>query len=314
MNDIPEYFYKYISRAQKAKERDDIKQLIAEIEWHKEKGLYLSFAKALLRDLKNILLWRFGEELRVQMSYSKDITDGYKCRDILWKRVHNLANSDYNYSPSKFGEGYRDTDHWEGGNDCVVLDVDDGMSIFECKQILNSNKLKGLITTTKSHQKEKNDEICDRYRVFIPTVGSFKGSAKQFSKSMERIFGLFYNQVDMATKDCARFYYGNPGGKHYYIDGRELLDWEDYSYEEVETKNLKKDYNRQSRRGGGSDIKNWFSEHLHKGNRNNTLFRAFKFYLDDGLGKEQAYQRVQEINRKCSAPLPDREVKLICRI
>jgi hypothetical protein len=74
------------------------------------------------------------------------------------------------YSPSVFVDGHRLNQKFRG-TDLLVLDVDDGLSLEEAKEVFKD--FKHIIATTRNHQKEKKlssgatKPACDRFRVIL---------------------------------------------------------------------------------------------------------------------------------------------------
>ena len=52
-------------------------------------------------------------------------------------------------------------------SNCLFMDIDEGTTIEEIREKLKN--VKYIIYTSKSHQKEKNNKICDRFHVILPT-------------------------------------------------------------------------------------------------------------------------------------------------
>jgi hypothetical protein len=269
-------------------------------------------SKALLKHIDNEYKERFGDsllypELFVVLSVSSDITKDFIPAQQAFSELPALVNNKDNYSPSIFRDYYRDTSHFIGGNNCIVLDIDDGWSIPEAMDFLNSENLRAFVTTTKSHQQDKNGKVCDRFRIFLPTKQVFSGTPVQFSTMMEAIFRFFGNKPDRVAKDCTRFYFGNPDGISYLSEGRELLDLSLFPTEVPRPQ-------RVSISKPEGAISKWFENNASTGNRNSMLYRAYRFYLDNGKSNDQSFHLVMAINAGLSDPLTEKEVQAICRV
>lgn len=91
--------------------------------------------------------------------------------------------------------------------DLLVLDVDDGCTLDQAKE--KFKEFKHIIATSKSHQKEKNGVICDRFRVVL-FLSEPVATDDYFKATWSRASRLF-PFIDPACKDSSRFFYPSPG-------------------------------------------------------------------------------------------------------
>lgn len=116
----------------------------------------------------------------------------------------NVLKSNGRYSPFIYNENYRkESNTILNKTNCIMLDFDDGLTLEKAKKIFDVYNV--IIATTKSHQKEKNGIICDRFRVILPT-DYFEDITIEDYKQMMSLLILRYGS-DNATKDVARYYY-----------------------------------------------------------------------------------------------------------
>lgn len=241
------------------------------------------------------------------LSLSQHITEGYRVVDTPWTELGTLICSHLNYSPSTFESGYRDSAHFVGGNEVVVLDIDEGWGLSEARAWLTAHQLRALVATTRSHQKAKNGVVCDRFRVLVPLNEPFIGTVKEFSYMMRGIHHFFEDKPDPAAKDCARFYYGNPEGEYWYSHGTRTLSGPLF------TRLGQPETQRLAARGTGDyrALIDYFIREGVEGRRNNILFRAYKCFTEMGV---DASGMVRYINSQLAVPLPEDEIKAICRL
>lgn len=107
-----------------------------------------------------------------------------------------------NWSPIVFENNYRKSSNFKSCQ-FLVLDYDDGYSLNEA--IEEFKNFKHIIATTRSHQKDKNGKICDRFRVLLFLKGRIE-NLEEFQKVMFN-FLKKYNLSDQKCKDGARYYY-----------------------------------------------------------------------------------------------------------
>jgi hypothetical protein len=131
----------------------------------------------------------------------------------------------FDHSPAIFDGGIRN-----GKNvktcDCVILEVDNidtNISIDDF-QVLYFPTLKYWITTSRSHQKEKNtgngmSAPTDRYHVIFPMPNPItKHEYESITKQMSEEFQFF----DSSCTDASRFFFGNKDTEVFFHDGEYL--------------------------------------------------------------------------------------------
>lgn len=89
----------------------------------------------------------------------------------------------------------------------LVLDFDDGMTLDEA--IKEFKNYRCHICTSKSHQKEKNGKVCDRFRVVLH--GDVRLTIKENYKRAMLALLTRYPQADQKCKDLARIFFASPG-------------------------------------------------------------------------------------------------------
>lgn len=250
--------------------------------------------------------------MKIKISLSRGITEGYKTGEIefldLWK-VTSLEK--LNYSPTEFKNGYRKSENCLPGNNLIVLDIDEGWTVENAYEFLTKHDLMALIATTKSHQKEKSGKVNDRFRILLPTYKSQDGGPIEFQHQMKSVFKFFDDKPDKGTCDMARFYYGNPKSNDYiYTNGWKLLDWEQFK-RNPEFNNHEQDLVKSKNL---NLIENYWINQAVQGRRNNTFFKAYMFFKDEGYTNGEIYERIKKLNKRIEKPLDEVELKAICRI
>lgn len=90
--------------------------------------------------------------------------------------------------------------------DTIGLDIDDGMSLDDAKELFKDYK--HAILTTKSHQKEKNGVVADRFRVVLQLERAID-NAKDFYATWYNLYEKF-PFIDKQCKDPSRQFYASP--------------------------------------------------------------------------------------------------------
>jgi hypothetical protein len=108
----------------------------------------------------------------------------------------------YDWSPFTFKDSYRHNTSW-ASCDVMVLDIDSGCTIEEAKELFKQYTY--LLTTSKSHQIEKNGVVADRFRIIIPLSSTIRD--REIYKNTWYTLANKFPFIDQQCKDFARFYY-----------------------------------------------------------------------------------------------------------
>lgn len=160
----------------------------------------------------------------------------YKNILVKFEDLHKIVSSDYRqYSPFVFNENTKKSENWcNDFQQLLILDIDDGLTIKEAKEIFKEYKY--LICTTKSHQVEKKGLRCDRFRIILPSDNIPKGDEYfDFIKEVENKYPFIDKQVN--TKTGA--FLGFSGCEYWYNKGNSF-DCSSYLDIARARKNIKK--------------------------------------------------------------------------
>lgn len=105
------------------------------------------------------------------------------------------------YSPIVFKEGKRSEKNFDHA-DIIALDFDGGLSIAEAEQRFKDYRY--IIAPTKSHQKDKNGQVCDRFRVVLFLSERITDLAVYKSTAVKLL--QMFPEADRACKDGARYF------------------------------------------------------------------------------------------------------------
>ena len=244
--------------------------------------------------------------------------------DYYFTELEKALKTDGRYSPFIFKNDYRKSENYmQNVSNCIVLDFDDGMTRKEFKESAN---FAYAIGTTKSHMKDKNGKVCERFRVIIPTSTAIDLNSEQYSNMMREIFVL-YPMADNACKDTARAYSGYSGSEVEVKLG-ELFNWETYHDKAEKRKALRKWQEEQKSKpdvqhdGTKADWyrENWLSDIMRyklsvdekfvTGNRNNALWSYAKYFKEIEFTDSEIISACEWIN---NGELDNFEMKSIFR-
>lgn len=125
------------------------------------------------------------------------------------------------WSPIVWEQGARNSKHFAHAS-FMVLDFDEpgDESMADVNNALSDHKR--IIALTKSHMKQKNGVICERYRLVIP-FNNVITDLNLYKHNMDCALKK-YPWADQACKDGARFFY--PCSKIVYVDRMAEYSWD----------------------------------------------------------------------------------------
>lgn len=265
-------------------------------------------------------------EQKVTISFSEHITENFKQIKIPFFKIMDLVKSKFNYSSGVFKNGYRNKDNYLEYSDLVIFDIDDGCTIDEAKKIFEPFDY--ILATTKSHQKEKNGVVCDRFRIILKTETPITLNKEDYSKLMEEVFKDF-PFVDTVCKDASRFYFPSADSEIYIHAGFTDFDWQDIWNErckldketEERLKQFKENYvgfKKVNSNNYQSKNEDYGLEHIDavrkmcftdkileklkanvkmiSGQRNTTLYSYLRYFEGLGMPKEEIKDNILWIN------------------
>lgn len=267
---------------------------------------------------------------KVTVSISEHITENFKSYVIPFNKMVDLVKSKFNYSAGTFKDNYRNADNYLNYSDLIILDVDDGKTIDEARNIFEPFDY--IIATTKSHQKEKNGKICDRFRVILPTEKPINLNKADYSKMMNEVF-KDYPFVDTVCKDSSRFYFPAKNSTIITHSGFTNFEWEDYHKKAKENDLIQSDalrrkqqlneaFNNKSFEYGNGEKIDYirkiaktekllkllkYDEKFISGQRNKTLFTYGKYFQDLGMTDDEIKDNLLWINSQGDS-IPEDEI------
>ena len=230
----------------------------------------------------------------------------YTPLETTWEDLHNVCK-EYAYMP-QLSDGGRKNDQMITGGVLLGLDVDDGWKLKEAQKFLEKRKIKSLLITTLSHQKDKDKKDGkkipkrDRFRILVLLKYPFQGTPddwKQMYTNLRKDWESQGAQLD-DTSDMSRSFYPSPeGAEHVYIEGQPL-DWIKYDYKPEQPKSTTNYSSRRDDYTGNAIeyVNKKYGGQIPKGNRDNALNEIFYAQVKRGASQDQARQVIEVINDK----------------
>ena len=250
----------------------------------------------------------------------QDVPSGFRKNEGKFENLHILTNGPYRYSAGTFLNGYITDENYLREQNLFIIDVDDGLSIEDAKGLFADYTY--LISTTKSHQIEKNGITCDRFRLILPTISKFHLEPKVYSEMyMNVLHAIGVPEADSKCRNSSRWYYGNPDGEYWYNQGTMLLDIRPYipnSSENLKTAISMQKY-EDTINDDNIDLRiagalKWLVSNTTAGNRNDNMFRFAVMLKDPARINSSDWESwTRKANNLLSEPLPERELNTIIR-
>ncbi len=172
----------------------------------------------------------------VKESYTKSLS-GWKNKDVEFTSLkHVLGNSNIQFSPYMFERGIKKSKFSTlDKTNCLVVDIDDGMSINEWQMMYG--RFKWILGTTKSNMLDKKGLVCERFRIIIPAINIPTERAVFF-----RMLELLFPENDRQTETPTGAFLGHTGATIIVNDGK-LLDCHsasDMAKEQIDSEEVEK--------------------------------------------------------------------------
>lgn len=279
--------------------------------------------RLVLRELEMNSLDKMIISTSVNQSKRPEMETNFKSQEVPFfgsgMTVESLVTSDIqSYCTNHFEatdkapDGYRKKEYAIPGQNIIAWDIDEGLTVVAMQELLVNYKY--ILYTTKSHQKEKNGIICDRFRVILPTKTNFYVSPEQHKGLYENISKVLeIPSYDVATRNQGRLWFTNKEASVIIKAEGDLLDVrccipETETSEHIIPNIENLDLDEQDRRIAG--MQKYALVNGIGGNRNNVIFALAKFVSEMGGDVADISHRT---NNMLTVPLPETEVNTILR-
>lgn len=221
----------------------------------------------------------------------RDSLSTFGLTEILNFEELEKAITSHNWSPAVYRNNHRKKENFVSAS-IVGLDIDGGLTLEKALELFKD--FKHIIATTKSHQKEKNGLIADRFRVVLFLEGLCDNAAR-YEATLNALISQ-WNFLDPQCKDCARFFYPslevvsiNKGGSMVAL--RELPPAEVPPLKPSLLPELTDDQKGRLARSTLEFLVNG----AEPGFWNGSLFKAAKDFQEQGYSYDEFYDRAERI-------------------
>ena len=236
--------------------------------------------------------------------------EGMTIESLITSSINSFCMAHFEES-AKAPEGHRRKDSFIQGQNMIAFDIDEGFLLEDAKELLKHYTW--LIYTTRNHNKKKNDIICDRFRIVMPTKTNFFVTVEQHKELYENLsVALEIPIYDVSTRNVSRLWYTNPEAEVHKNKG-DILDVrccipETEKAEKILPNIINLEVGEGDRRIEGM-IK-YILINTTQGNRNAMIFRLAKFTQEMGGNVDDITHRT---NQMLGEPMSEGEVNSIIR-
>lgn len=248
---------------------------------------------------------------KIIISYSQHFGDGYINKEVSWNTAFDklIPCVGYHWINHFSVDGNRRNDSMKEGFNLVVLDIDGGCTVKQAQDLLKDYTY--IIHTTKRHlvPDPETGEVCERFRVLLPTNYKLFLNEVDYKKFMENVKQWSPFELDDKTFQRSRKWSCASEGQHLQMfkNSGKLLDVLPF----IPKTSREADFNKANAELQSlSNIERWFVQQIADGgNRNNNLLRYAYMLADGGVDYDTITGSVLTLNKKLSYPLPEDEIK-----
>jgi hypothetical protein len=239
---------------------------------------------------------------KLRLSYSQELATNYEnVTRANFFDLHELVTLDnYNWLNHCCRNGKRKEQYIDEGFNMIVLDIDNGTSLYQIDLLLKDYTY--MWHVTKSHTKEKH-----RFRLILPINYNIKLKDEEYKEFMTNIYKWLpvEIQADTQTGQRSRKWSTNYKCAYKYNKGTELVDallFIPNTNKNNEYKKLTQSYQSLT------NLERWFIQNTSNGNRNTKLLRYAFILVDLGKNRADIHEALHDLNDKLADKLPRAEI------
>lgn len=168
----------------------------------------------------------------IRISLGKDFSK-FMPVTVKFSEIPNIVCSpNVLYSPTQYANNERKAANFLGFTDILIFDFDEGWT--KEKDDFFNNFI-GYKVPTKSHMKEKNGLVCERYRIILLLDKSINLNYREYKRLYKHIIKDLKLESDTSCVDACRFYYSSeqPINNCIKFEGTQYFNWEKYNYPDL---------------------------------------------------------------------------------
>ena len=129
--------------------------------------------------------------------------------NIKWEDMHKIVCSENGimYSSHRYKSGHRKKENAISGFNLLIFDFDEDTTIDEVSNYFKDYDF--LIATTRSHLKEKNGKICERFRLILRLNKTLFLNSSQYEAFMRNALSSLPFKADLSCIDISRMFFSS---------------------------------------------------------------------------------------------------------
>lgn len=235
------------------------------------------------------------------VSYSDHWAYNYLNEQVPFDQLHVLTQAEeMHWANHHFSKGHRAEENVIVGFNMIVIDVDEGISLESCHDLMREYKF--MTYTTKRHQTEGHG---DRFRLVLPINYNLEMDSDEYKEFMNNVMEWLPFKTDESANQRAKKWEAYQDGQyHYNLEGATL---DALPFIPKTSKN--EQYRNSIQKIESLDnLERWFAQRIASGNRNNQMLKFALALVDTGLPLYDIQKQVHAFNEKLNAPLDKDEI------
>ena len=239
---------------------------------------------------------------RMVLSYSADMTTGYKSEYVPFDKLDKLFKLDgfhwlnHHLVDGETSQGYRDTKNCIQGFNLLVLDVDGSVNLSTAKLLMKGYK--AWYYTTKRHTETEN-----RFRIVLPMNYTLKMDSTEYKEFVNNIRQGLPFEVDETINQQAKKWLTHDG----LIECTEGELFDVLPYIPKTSKNEERSKLLQDQQSM-DNLERWVINSTGQGNRNEMMHRYARILVDAGFDFDQVRIHILDLNNKLQDKLDESEI------
>ena len=240
------------------------------------------------------------DEIRV--SYGEHWAYGFMGEAVPFDQLHVLTQAPgMHWANHHFKKEHRAEENVIAGFNMICIDVDSGISLEACHELLSDYKF--MTYTTKRHQTEGEG---DRFRLMIPMNYYLELDSAEYKEFMNTVVEWlpFKGTDEQATQRARQWASCETGTYHYNMEG-ELLDVLGFIPRTAKNEQFKQGFQKVE---SLDNLERWFAQRIASGNRSNQMIKYALALVDTGMDLFNVSKQVHAFNLKLNNPLDESEI------
>lgn len=235
----------------------------------------------------------------MSLSYSDHWAYNYNNEVVPFDALHMLTQeAGMHWANHHFKGNHRSEENAIVGFNLIVIDVDEGVTLEACHELLKEYKF--MTYTTKRHTDKEN-----RFRLILPMNYKLELDTEDYKEFMNAVMLWLPFKSDESANQRAKKWESFDGGAYHYNTEGELLDVLQFI-----PKTSKNEQYKQSMQKVESldNLERWFAQRMATGNRNNHMIKYALALVDGGMNLHEVNKQVHLFNSKMNNPLGEEEI------